>query len=82
MDLVDMYKNIPAAIPGLRLKAFSWLGMGFVETQKVFGDSSVAAFDRLGNTLVSLATSISGLPPLLVHSTLDNTPVVTTVKSP
>jgi hypothetical protein len=81
-DLVDAYKNIPATIQDLRLQAFSWLGMGFVETQKVFGDSSsVAAFDRLGNTLVSLATSISGLPPQLVHRTLDDTPVVTPAAS-
>ncbi len=81
-DLVDAYKNIPAAVADLRLQAFSWLGMGFVKTQKVFGDSSsVAAFDRLGNTLVSLATSISGLPPHLIHHTLDDTPAVTPATS-
>jgi hypothetical protein len=74
-DLVDAYKNIPAAVTYLRLQAFSWLGMGFVETQKVFGDtSSVATFDRLGNTLASLATAISGLPPRFAHRTLDDTP--------
>jgi hypothetical protein len=82
-DLVDAYKNIPASLADLRLQAFSWLGMGFVETQKVFGDSSsVAAFDRLGNTLASLAAVISGLSPRHIHRTLDDTPVVTPKTSP
>ncbi len=77
-DLVDAYKNIPASPADFRLQAFSWLGMGFVETQKVFGDSSsVAAFDRLGNTLASLASAISDLPPHLIRRTLDDTPIVT-----
>ncbi len=82
-DLVDAYKNIPASLADLCLQAFSWLGMGFVETQKVFGDSSsVAAFDRLGNTLASLAAVISGLPPHHIHRTLDDTPIVTPKTSP
>ncbi len=35
-DLVDTYKNIPATLTDLRIQAFSWLGMGFVETQTKF----------------------------------------------
>ncbi len=77
-DLVDPYKNIPASLADLRLQVFSWLGMGFVRTQKVYGDSSsVAAFDRLGSTLASLASTISDLPPYLIHRTLNDTPIVT-----
>jgi hypothetical protein len=77
-DLVDAYKNVPAAVTDLHLQAFSWLGMGFVETQKVFGDaSSVAAYDRLGNILAALATAIRGLPPRFAHRTLDDTAIVT-----
>lgn len=42
-----------------------------METQKVFGDSSsVAAFDRLANTLASLATTNCSLPTQPVHRTL------------
>jgi hypothetical protein len=54
---------------------------GLQKLKKVCGDSSsVTAFDRLGNTLASHATIISGLPPQLVHCTLDDTPVVTPAK--
>ncbi|MEI6398127.1 MAG: hypothetical protein WCO71_05090, partial [Pseudomonadota bacterium] len=77
-DLVDAYKNIPAALPCLRLQGFKWLGKFFVETQKAFGDkSAVAAFDRLDHTLADLAAAVTDTPPDFVHRILDDLPLVT-----
>ncbi len=60
-DMVDAYKNIPTALPDLRLQGFSWLGRYFVDQQQVFRSSySVFAFDRLGNTIAVLASHLSG----------------------
>lgn len=81
-DLCNAYKVIPAKIDDLHLQGFSWGGKFFVENQMVFGATpSVANFDRLGNTLQSLALIESKIPPKFVHRTLDDTPVVAPAKS-
>jgi hypothetical protein len=50
----------------------------FIETQQAFGASTaVAAFDRLGSTVLALAVAQSGIPRKWVHRTLDDVPVVT-----
>jgi hypothetical protein len=77
-DLTDAYKNLPARTADLRLQGFSWLQAFFVETQQAFGASTaVAAFDRLGSTVLALAVVQSGIPRKWVHRTLDDVPVVT-----
>jgi hypothetical protein len=77
-DMVDAYKTIPAAQQDLRLQGFFWLGRFFVELKKVFGSKeSVSAFDRLNNTIVSIAAAAANLPPQWIHRTLDDVPVVT-----
>jgi len=82
-DMVDAYKTIPAAQQDLRLQGFTWLGKFFTELKKVFGSKeAVSAFDRLNNTLVSLAALHANLPPHLIHRTLDDVPVVTPASSP
>ena len=81
-DMVDAYKTIPAAKQDLRLQGFSWLGRFFVELQKVFGSKeSVSAFDRLNNTIVSIAAAAAKLPSHWIHRTLDDVPVVTPANS-
>jgi hypothetical protein len=81
-DMVDAYKTIPAAQQDLRLQGFTWLGKFFIELKKVFGSKeAVSAFDRLNNTLVSLAAIQSHLPPHLIHRTLDDVPIVTPAHS-
>lgn len=76
-DFQDAYKNIPAPVDSFRLQGFRWLGMSFIETQKVFGDKeAVSAFDRLGRTVADMACIISNLPQSLVHRVLDDTPIV------
>jgi hypothetical protein len=81
-DMVDAYKTIPAAQQDLRLQGFSWLGKFFIELKKVFGSKeAVSAFDRLNNTLVTLAAIQARLPPHLIHRTLDDVPVVTPARS-
>jgi hypothetical protein len=76
-DMVDAYKNIPSALPDLRLQGFSWLGCYFVERQQVFGSSySVSAFDRLGNTITVLESHLSRFPINRIHRTLDDLPIV------
>ncbi len=63
-DMVDAYKTIPTPTSELRLQGFSWLGKFFVELKKVFGSKeAVSAFDRLNNTLVTLAALAAHLPP-------------------
>ncbi len=63
-DMVDAYKTIPAAQQDLRLQGFTWLGKFFIELKKVFGSKeAVSAFDRLNNTLVTLAALHAHLPP-------------------
>jgi hypothetical protein len=82
-DMVDAYKTVPAAQEDLRLQGFSWLGYFFVELKKVFGSKeAVSAFDRLNNTLVTLAATAGHLPSHLIHRTLDDVPVVTPESSP
>jgi hypothetical protein len=82
-DMVDAYKTVPAAQHDLRLQGFSWLGKYFVELKKVFGSKeAVSAFDRLNNTLVTLAALQARLPPHLIHCTLDDVPIVTPAHSP
>jgi hypothetical protein len=81
-DMVDAYKTIPAAKQDLRLQGFSWLGRFFIELQKVFGSKeSVSAFDRLNNTIVSIAAAAAKLPSHWIHRTLDDVPVVTPANS-
>ena len=82
-DLRDAYKNVPARRADFRLQGFRWLGMYFVETQLIFGArTSVAAFDRLGATLLVLAIMMSGILFAYVHRTLDDAPIVTPADSP
>ena len=77
-DLRDAYKNVPAQPADFRLQGFRWLGKFFVETQLIFGArTSVAAFDRLGDTLLAVAVAISGIARRFVHRTLDDAPIVT-----
>ncbi len=77
-DMVDAYKNIPAATSDYRLQGMEWLGKYFIETQQAFGSkAAVAAFDRLGNTIACIALIDSQLPPHLMHRTLDDVPIVT-----
>ena len=65
-DLSDAYKNLPAKTCDLRLQGFQWLQAYFVETQQAFGArTAVAAFDRLGNLILQLATTISGIMILI-----------------
>jgi len=81
-DMVDAYKTIPAAQQDLRLQGFFWLGRFFIELKKVFGSKeSVSAFDRLNNTIVSIAAAAANLPPHWIHRTLDDVPVVTPATS-
>jgi hypothetical protein len=81
-DMVDAYKTIPAAQQDLRLQGFTWLGRFFIELKKVFGSKeAVSAFDRLNNTLVTLAALHARLPPHLIHRTLDDVPIVTPAHS-
>ena len=82
-DLRDAYKNVPARHADFRLQGFRWLGLFFVETQLIFGArTSVAAFDRLGATLLILAIMMSGILFSYVHRTLDDAPIVTPADSP
>lgn len=82
-DMVDAYKTVPAAQSDLRLQGFHWLGRYFIELKKVFGSKeAVSAFDRVNHTIITLATVISGLPPFLIHRTLDDVPIVTPASSP
>ena len=82
-DLRDAYKNVPARHADIRLQGFRWLGLFFVETQLIFGArTSVAAFDRLGATLLILAIMMSGILFSYVHRTLDDAPIVTPADSP
>jgi len=77
-DLSDAYKCIPAALKDLRLQGFKWLNRLFFETRMIFGAvPSVCNFDRLGNTLLTLATCIAGIPFRWVHRCLDDIPIVT-----
>jgi hypothetical protein len=81
-DMVDAYKTIPAAQRDLRLQGFTWLGKFFIELKKVFGSKeAVSAYDRMNNTLVTLAALEARLPPYLIHRTLDDVPVVTPAHS-
>jgi len=81
-DMVDAYKNIPAATGDLRLQGFTWLGRFFVELKKVFGSKeAVSAFDRLNHTLVVLAAAQANLPLRYIHRTLDDVPLAVPANS-
>jgi hypothetical protein len=83
LDMSDAYKNLPARPEDLRLQWFSWLQAFFVETQQAFGAcTAVAAFDRLGNTIMTPAICATGIPRHLVFRTLGDGPVVTPAVSP
>ena len=77
-DLKDAYKNVPARTQDLRCQGFTWLGKHFIESQQVFGaKSAVAAFDKLGHTLLDIAAAQSGTRNSDLHRCLDDVPFVT-----
>ena len=72
-DIVDAYKLVPAKTCDFKLQGFTWLGKYFCETQQTFGAvPSVCNFDRLGNTVLTLVTSIGNVPKKNVSRTLDD----------
>jgi hypothetical protein len=76
-DWCDAYKNIPCKIADLRLQGFCWQSKFFIETRQIFGaKASVANFDTLGNTILSLVLSDCSIPASLIHRQLDNIPGV------
>jgi len=76
-DMCDAYKHIPASMSDLRLQGFCWLGKYFLEKQQVFGSSyAPSAFDRLANTVESLALALTNFPKKQVHRILDDLPFV------
>ncbi|MBM3938124.1 MAG: hypothetical protein FJ333_05650, partial [Sphingomonadales bacterium] len=76
-DLKDAFKIIPAKPQDWRLQGFSWLGRYFFETRQVFGAvPSVANFDRLGNTIMAITTSMSSIPRYFTSRCLDDVPIV------
>lgn len=76
-DLRDAYKNMPARVTDIPLQGFSWLGRFFVETQQCFGArTAVAAYDRLGNTLLLIAAFRAGVPSSKLLRCLDDVPIV------
>jgi len=81
-DFTDAYKNVPCRIFDLRLQGFSWIGKHFVETRQIFGArTSVANFDKLGNTILALATAKLSIPKKFLHRTLDDVPFVAPANS-
>jgi hypothetical protein len=77
-DQTDAYKNLPARTDDVLLQGFSWLGCMFFETQQAFGSkAAVAAFDRLGKTVLDVSKVLTNFPAHLVHRTLDDLPFVT-----
>jgi hypothetical protein len=76
-DMVDVYKNIPTALPDLRLQDFSCQDAILLNGSKYSDPSiSVSAFDRLGNTIAVLASHLSGFPINRSHRTLADLPIV------
>jgi len=72
-DACDAYKLVPSEISSLRLQAFSWLDMIFIDEKQIFGASTaVANFDIAGNTTRSLALAFSKIPRCLVLRCLDD----------
>ena len=81
-DFTDAYKNVPCKIFDLRLQGFSWLGKFFIETRQIFGArTSVANFDKLGNTILALATAKLSIPKKFLFRTLDDVPFVAPANS-
>jgi hypothetical protein len=81
-DKKDAYKLIPTRKEDWNKQGFSWLGMNFVELQQIFGGvPSVSNFDRLGNTILTIALSQCRIPRHLVFRTLDDVPVVAPEKT-
>jgi len=81
-DYKDAYKLVPSKIRDLRLQGFFWVGGFFVETQEPFGaKQAVAAFDRLGATVMVLAIIISCIASTLVLRAVDDLTVVTPANS-
>jgi hypothetical protein len=76
-DFVDAYKIIPCKIDDLRLQAFKWLNMFFIETRLIFGaKTAVANFDVFSNTIFTLANCNLKIPKRFFHRTLDHVPLV------
>ena len=76
-DLKDAYKLVPARPEDFRLQGFTWLEKSFIETQQTFGAiPSVSNFDRLGKTVETLVSVISGVPRQNISRTLDDFQVV------
>jgi len=76
-DLKDAYKNMPAKPSDTHLQGFTWLGRFFVEGQQCFGArTAVAAYDRLGNTLLTIAAINADVPTSKLHRCLDDVPIV------
>ena len=72
-DIKDAYKLVPAKPQDYRLQGFKWLDKFFYETQQTFGAvTSVCNFDRLGNTIATLAAVTSDVPRKYVSRTLDD----------
>ncbi|MBM3939053.1 MAG: hypothetical protein FJ333_10450, partial [Sphingomonadales bacterium] len=76
-DLKDAYKNMPARLDDTPAQGFQWLGRYFVESQQCFGArTAVAAYDRLGNTLLLIAALRAGVPQHRLLRCLDDVPIV------
>jgi hypothetical protein len=74
MDKKDAYKIIPASIPDIRLQGFMWLGKFFAETQQIFGaETAVFNYDRLGNTVKTVAVLLCKCSDRSVPRQLDDT---------
>ena len=81
-DMQDAYKCLPCKIEDLRLQGFQWGTRYFVETAQIFGArSSVANYDMLSNTILSLTMTKCSIPRFLVHRQLDDVPVVAPLKT-
>ena len=64
---------VPAKPTDFKLQGFKWLSKYFFETQQTFGAvTSVCNFDRLGNTIATLAAVTSSTPRKFVSRTLDD----------
>jgi len=82
MDKRDAYKLVPAPLKDLKLQGFQWLGKYFVETQQLFGaETAVCNYDRLGNTIKTIAVVICECSEKSVPRQLDDTVKIDASKS-